>query len=295
MLANRQWFCFFVRRCKYLSKRNNGWNKEIFKRYLSEGRGQGEDKDYKPWLVVQDFPSMGRVSRILGWKTKRTHHLFSDVQTRCFYIFDWDSRITDIREHYPLINADEVLENDKDINFNLFKDKDTGEPYILTTTFLITVEDTNGEKVYFARSIKTDNDLSKKTTMEKLEIERRYWKAKGVHWAIITQKDIPLQKAKNIEWIHSAMHQYKDFELSSKEMVSLCGEFLEYAGNSNLPIRKVSKDFDIKNGLKIGTALFLFRYLIAAKVIEINMDKEINLNSSLSELSQWKEVNEQYD
>lgn len=278
-----------------MSKRNNGWNKEIFKRYLSEGRGQGEDKDYKPWLVVQDFPSMGRVSRILGWKTKRTHHLFSDVQTRCFYIFDWDSRITDIREHYPLINADEVLENDKDINFNLFKDKDTGEPYILTTTFLITVEDTNGEKVYFARSIKTDNDLSKKTTMEKLEIERRYWKAKGVHWAIITQKDIPLQKAKNIEWIHSAMHQYKDFELSSKEMVSLCGEFLEYAGNSNLPIRKVSKDFDIKNGLKIGTALFLFRYLIAAKVIEINMDKEINLNSSLSELSQWKEVNEQYD
>lgn len=278
-----------------MSKRDNSWSKERLKRYLSEGRRQGEGKDYKPWIVSQDFPSMGRVSRILGWKTKRIHHLFSDVQTRCFYVFDWDSMVIDIREHYPLIDAYEVLEDDKDINFNLFKDKDTGEPYILTTTFLIAIEDTNGEKVYFARSVKSDSDLSKKTTMEKLEIERRYWKAKGVHWAIITQKDIPLQKAKNIEWIHSSMHQYKDFELSSKEMVSLCGEFLEYASNSNLPIRKVSKDFDVKNGLKIGTALFLFRYLIAAKVIDINMDKEIDLNSSLSGLTEMKEVNERYD
>lgn len=278
-----------------MSKRNSTWSKQKLERYLKEGRGQGEGKDYKPWIVVQDFPSMGRVSRILGWKTKRTHHLFSDIQTRCFHIFDWDSRVTDIREHYPLIDVHEVLENDKDINFNLFKDKETGEPYILTTTFLITIEDNNGEKVNFARSVKSESELSKKMTMEKLEIERRYWKAKGVHWAIITEKDIPMQKAKNIEWIHSAMHQYKDFELGSKEMVSLCREFLDYASNSNLPIRKVSKDLDVKNGLKAGTALFLFRYLIAAKVIDINMDKEIELNSSLGELTEMKEVLEQYD
>lgn len=34
------------------------------------------------------------------------------------------------------------------------------------------------------------SDLEKKKTLERLEIERRYWIAKGIDWGIVTQKEI---------------------------------------------------------------------------------------------------------
>lgn len=45
-----------------MPKRQTGWTEAKISRYLKEGRGQGELALYKPWLTVQDVPSMGRVS-----------------------------------------------------------------------------------------------------------------------------------------------------------------------------------------------------------------------------------------
>jgi len=59
-----------------MAKRKIDWDENKLKKWIQEGRGQGEGKDYKPWLTVQDFPSKGRVSRVFGWKTKRIHHFF---------------------------------------------------------------------------------------------------------------------------------------------------------------------------------------------------------------------------
>lgn len=84
-----------------MSKRNHSWNENKYNRFVNEGRGQGVGKEYKPWLTIQDFPSMGRVSRILGWKSGRIHHLFSDLQARYFYMLEWEDTVTDIREHFP--------------------------------------------------------------------------------------------------------------------------------------------------------------------------------------------------
>jgi hypothetical protein len=41
-------------------------------------RCQGEGAAYKPWLRVQDIPSLGRVHRVKGWMHGRVHHLLSD-------------------------------------------------------------------------------------------------------------------------------------------------------------------------------------------------------------------------
>lgn len=46
-----------------MPKRQTGWTEAKISRYLKEGRGQGELALYKPWLTVQDVPSMGRVHR----------------------------------------------------------------------------------------------------------------------------------------------------------------------------------------------------------------------------------------
>ncbi|QAS59597.1 TnsA endonuclease N-terminal domain-containing protein [Clostridium septicum] len=141
-----------------------------------------------------------------------------------FYIWEWDKQVVDIREHYPLLDLEEILELD-DINLDLFRDKETREVYVITTTFLLTVKESDGTINYYARSVKSKEELCKRTTMEKLEIERRYWEAKGIHWAIVTEDNVPELKAKNIEWIHGVMNQYKDYAVDETTMVQLCAEF----------------------------------------------------------------------
>lgn len=273
-----------------MAKRNTNWTKQKLNRYLSEGRGMGELNEYKPWLTIQDFPSNGRASRIFSNNTtKRIHHLFSDIETYCFYIWDWDKNVIDIREHYPLLDLEETIDVE-DINLDLFKDRFTGEPYILTTTFLLTVEKENRDKIYVARSVKSKSNLNKSTSIEKLEIERRYWSSKGIEWGIITEDNVLKQKGKNIEWIYGALSQYKDYGIDKENMIRLCAEFLNYAEISDLSIRTVAKDFEIKNGLKQGTGMFIFKYLIAIRLININMNVEINLNLSLNELLDGEKV-----
>lgn len=171
-----------------MAKRKIDWDENKLKKWIQEGRGQGEGKDYKPWLTVQDFPSKGRVTRVFGWKTKRIHHFFTDSEARYFYLLEWEDDVLDIREHYPLFNCEEVIQNKTGLNFDLFKDKDTGTPYILSTSFLITLKKPNGKIAYVARSLKADYELERKTALERLEIERRYWQSQNIDWGIVTQK-----------------------------------------------------------------------------------------------------------
>ena len=38
--------------------KNNKW--------IKEGRGAGQNQNYKPWITVRDLPSDGRVHRVFG-------------------------------------------------------------------------------------------------------------------------------------------------------------------------------------------------------------------------------------
>ena len=267
-----------------MAKRSNNWDSNKLDRWIKEGRGQGEGENYKPWLTIQDFPSMGRVTRVFGWTTNRIHHFFSDTQLKYFYLLDWEERVIDIREHYPLIDLEVVLTNTSDLKLDKFIDKKTKEPYILTTTFLITLLNHDGQKSFAARSIKYASELSKKTTIEKLEIERRYWTAKGINWGIVTNKDINDVRAKNIEWIHSAMTSDDCNGLSKDDFDELLDALLYRLIDNQQNIRKIISEFEKDYSLDAGLGLLLFKHLIAGRRIVVNIDKPINLNESGSSL-----------
>ena len=267
-----------------MAKRNTNWDENKLKRWIQEGRGQGEGKEYKPWLTIQDYPSMGRATRIFGWTTQRIHHFFSDSQLKYFYLLDWEEKVVDIREHYPLLDLETVLEDTADLKLDKFIDKKTKEPYILTTTFLIMLLNHDGQKSFAARSIKYASELSKKTTIEKLEIERRYWTAKGINWGIVTNKDINDVRAKNIEWIHSAMTSDDCNGLSRDEFDDLLDGLLYRLIDNQQNIREIISRFEKDYSLDAGAGLLLFKHLIAGKRIALDMDKPINLNESGSSL-----------
>ena len=53
-------------------------------RRLKDGRGQGQGADYKPFIYTRDVSSQGRSHRLPGSKTRRLHHLLSDLELACW-------------------------------------------------------------------------------------------------------------------------------------------------------------------------------------------------------------------
>lgn len=140
--------------------------------------------------------------------------------------------------------------------------------------------------------MKSSKILERKTTLEKLEMERRYWQIKGVDWAIVTEKDINRDKAKNIEWALSSIHMLPDMRFNEDDIVEL-GSALQFRlANSTKSIRSVIADFDYDYALDTGTGLFLFRYLVAVKAIKIDMETPIDLNAPANSIQIVRDMEE---
>lgn len=263
-----------------MAKYNTEWTEEKYKRFIREGRGQGEGIDYKPWLTIQDFPSMGRATRIFGWKTQRIHHLFSDLQLRYFYLLEWEDSVIDIREHYPLLDLQESINKGTNENIGNFVDRKTKVPYVLSTTFLITTYNPKGQIEYIARTLTNASQLEKKTTLKRLEAERRYWASKDVDWGIVTNKDINTTRAKNVEWLHQIGNEEISGERTVGQNLELVEGLLFRFIRNHQPIRKIIAQFEDDYYLDKGSGISLFKKLLIDKRIEIDMDKPINLNAA---------------
>lgn len=232
-------------------------------------------------LKVTTFSSKGRVSRISSNKCKdKIVHLQSDNQLRLFMMLEWDDDITEIEVNPELDYLEESLSNIDNLKLDKFRDKESGELFKLHTNFLVTFKPYRGRKEQTAISVKSLSELERKTVIEKLEIERRYWEAKGIRFAIITEKEIDKQMVNNILWVREVRN---DKSIKDKEELA---EKLYYfmEGNKDIVINKLLNDFDKKEGVKEGTGIFLFRYLIALKQIIVDMKKSINLDEKINKL-----------
>ncbi|SMP72027.1 TnsA endonuclease C-terminal domain-containing protein [Anoxynatronum buryatiense] len=260
-------------------KRNKDWNQAKYERFLKDGRGSGNFAEYKPWLTIQDMPSMGRVTRVYGYTTGRIHHFFSDIQTRYFYLLEYSPYVIDIKEHYPLLDAQELLRNqDVDIEKHV---GDDGTPYVFTSTFLIRTKTRDGFREY-ARAVKSHEKLETKNVIERFEIERRYWEAKGIDWGIVTNKEIPKVMVKNIEWLHPAMElkKYEVFEANELEM--LCDTLLRQINTVSKKMRFLLNDFDEFHQLECGTGINLFKYMVWKHQIHVDIESKIDLGKLMS-------------
>ncbi len=81
-----------------MGKRNTKWCYSTYLRCLRNGRGTGDTGDYKPWVTIHDFPSKGKVFRILGMQTNRIHHPLSQLEKIFFLMLS----LKDINEQFPL-------------------------------------------------------------------------------------------------------------------------------------------------------------------------------------------------
>lgn len=263
--------------------RNTAWTETKFKRFLSEGRGQGKREQYRPWLKVSDIPSRGRSTRIYSHKANRIVHLLTDTQLRYFYLLEWSKSTTDINEQFPLLDMEAIIDQLDEPLLKRLKDRKTNVPHVMLTTFLVTAINEQGEEFQFARTIKDASELEKGQTIERLELQRRYWNSRNIDFGIVTPNEIPIEKSKNIEWVLPALN-IGDYGLTEQEMNQYAERLIDDLSSSNVTVQSILSAFDRQLKVEVGTGLLIFRYLIASRRIQINMDVEVNLRGTPTEM-----------
>ncbi|MBP2659705.1 MAG: Tn7-like transposition protein [Firmicutes bacterium] len=263
-----------------MARYRTSWTEDKIARYVKEGRGSGEGNAYKPWLTVQDVPSMGRVTRLPGWKTNRLHHLLSDNETRYFYLANFADNVIDIREQYPLPRED-TMEIAERLNIRHPVDLMTKVNIPLTTDFLLTIRQ-DDKTIYIARTIKPKKELEKKRVIEKFDIEQQYWKSKEINWGIVTDEDIPKVVAENIQWIHSAYWLEGLPDFSEQDLADMLNVICDRLSNSKDNVASFCSEMDEEFRVINGTFLFLFKHLLAKKIVRTNWDIPITPRDSIS-------------
>lgn len=267
-----------------MAKRTRTTTSRVIARRIAGGRGQGAGSNYNPWYHIQDVASKGLVTRIKGWKTKRVQHFLSLLELRYFYLLEWDQNVTDIREQYPLLPQAETLAIAEHCGIPHPADPKTKYPVVMTTDFLYTTC-SGVVEVDHACAVKYANDLQSKRTVEKLEIERRYWKARNVTWSIVTERDVSIALAKNVEWIHQYFH-LRDFTSLPKPAIQrVTSGLTQNIHTSGLSLRDVTLHMDDSFGLDAGTSLSMVRHLIARRLLKADMYQPINPHKRLALLN----------
>jgi len=228
---------------------------QIDKRF-KEGRGQGQGPSYKPFIYTRDVSSLGRSHRLLGSKTRRLHHLLSDLELAVFLALDWSPRVTDIREQFPMMVVDTVRIAEE---FGLGHGRYQGTPQVLTSDFLVDFDDQQRPTV--AIQAKYSVDLQKPEIIGRLELERRYWLDKGIPWVIVTEREVPREAIANIQWLYSA--QLED-DISLDELEHFRQLFIyEFRRDPDRRLTAIAQALDMSGELELGHALYWLRQLLA--------------------------------
>jgi hypothetical protein len=232
-------------------------------RWIKEGRGQGLGAKYKPWLTVRDVPSEGRSHRIFGHLTQRTHHLLSDLELATFLLLQWRESSIDIREQFPLdLSVTKRLCEDAGVQHPAV----VGVPQLMSSDFVVTTNDK--KDVSFVLQVKHSSKLEDARTIEKLEIERRFWLEKETPWYLVTEKEIPPIVFKNIEWLYNLQQQ----ELKPDEELRYFEFYLkQVAQNPQLTVIDLCKQLDSVYTLELGDSLFQLRLLLARRYFHFNI------------------------
>jgi len=113
-----------------------------------------------------------------------------------------------------------------------------------------------------------------KRTLEKLEIERRYWESKNIQWKIITDKEINKTVVSNIEMFREIYANGMDTSWITEQDINFIGNSLN---NKELTLSQAFKNFRKDK----NNALLIFKHLVTTHRIKVNLKTQINMNTKI--------------
>jgi sporulation protein YlmC with PRC-barrel domain len=256
-----------------MAKRRRDNGKQAQCRRSKEGRGIGAGANYIPYLLIHDVPSRGLASRIWGWKANRVHHLFSRLELKIFYTFEWRQDVIDIREQFPL-DLDETLAIADELGVRHPRDPRTRDYSVMTSDLVITYR--KGAVVEeLVRSVKYKTDLGDARVKEKLEIERIYWEeVRRIGWDIVTEEDLDVNLAANVEWLHGHRDIKRLAPLTAEDVAHIEALLTPRVVKGGVRLRDLTNESDARLDLTSGTSLSVVRHLLANRRWEVDMGKQ---------------------
>lgn len=238
--------------------------KKIDKR-IKEGRGAGQLSKYNPWLYVDEVPSSGRSQRVYSHLTGRIHHVLSDLEFAIFLLLERNPAITDIREQFPL-NRSDTLDIARD--GQLWHPSQGAVNQVMSSDFLVNSSSISQPK--FVIQAKYTDAFKDARTIEKLEIERRYWQLKKVPWFIVTEKQIDKAVLANLEWLYG-VQGYFDEIITDELMVIFKSMNAYFARNSDRKIINICTEYDTAYEQELGDSLYYLRLMCAARLVTFDI------------------------
>lgn len=243
-------------------------------RYIKQGYGQGEGDLYVPWLRTQDVPSKGRSRKVQGTKAKRIYHLLSDVEYAYFLTLEFSEQAIDIREQFPLFPREETFDIARQLGIRYPLYRDTQLPLVLTTDFLVTVSTPEGAHYLAARSVKTHADLlpssELKRTIEKLELEKSIWHARGVHdWKLVTETTMGATLIKNLIWLRKgkSLERY----LLGLDLHTQFLDALEFYAKGERTLASIIRAAATSTHLPYTDGILLFKHSVLNKNVRLDI------------------------
>lgn len=243
-----------------MGKRRYGIDEARITRWIKQGRGQGSREAYLPWLTIHDVPSIGRASRFFGKITGREHHLLSDIERSVCLALDAADGVVDIREQFPLAREVTIAIADE---MGVPHPRDHGVDIVMTTDFLVDVRQAGGTRQE-AIAVKPSQGLDDKRTIEKLEIERRYWLRRGVPWRISTELEISFGGKMFLLWCHS-LKSLEHHEAPSPTYWDECCDrvIVALSASDPQPLPDLFRELEKQHGFEPGDALTAIGHLAA--------------------------------
>lgn len=251
---------------------------------LERGMGLGHGTSYRPWLTVRDVPSSGTSSIVLGIKSARLHHLFSNLESTYFFMLERDPSIIDIREQFPILEIGETQRICRQLGVpHVYK---KGFPDAFTIDFLVTRWAENGP-IYEARSIKPAARLLDDAARRRLAVEWRWCQSKGIDWRLVDTTHFSKTLLSSLRFIREWFRRGCSFDVGLAD--AFAHEF-DLAFGRYDDLASILERVAARLGRPFGAVDDVFRMASWLDRIDIDFTKTLALNRPVVRRSRGRHV-----
>lgn len=149
----------------------------------------------------------------------------------------------------------------------------------MTTDFLLTRHSGTSTR-YEAWCVKYEGDLLNRRTLQKLEIERLFWRKHDIPWRIVTERSLPRTVAANLQYLHPFLGLEPGSLLSTEQWQALT-PLLFSRITQGVILAEIAEDIDKILRIPTGTTLQAVRFLMAKQMWPVDIRVPINFRKPL--------------
>lgn len=261
------------------------WTEEKIASMVKEGRGHGAGANYRPWVEIRDFSSLGRKHLVPGTRFGRAIHLLSNIEHGLYLLLERSRDVLELYEQFPL---EREITQDVAARLGIAHPcyPRTTVPAILTVDFM-TVLSRDGRVGPEAFDCKDDSAIEDERTIAKLEIARAALELMEIPHHLVLDSTLPSQKVANLQWLQQALVRPGEVEPSPGYFEEMSQRFQRHVATAARAtprklLHQSCSEFDELHAADPGTGLRVARILIVRREIEVDLDRHSLVDAELS-------------